>query len=111
MGVLAGMARAALAQDDFDSALDQVAEIISYLDGGGSLDGTWEPLRIYLTCYQVLHAAGDSRADEILLEAYQKLQRWANVIPDAEARRMYLQDVPWHRQIAAAYRENPISNQ
>ncbi len=105
MGVLAGMARAALAQNDLDSAQEQVAEIVSYLDGGGSLDGTWEPLRLYLTCYQVLHVAGDARAERILQTAYGKMQKWASMIPDEGLRRLYLQNVPWHREIAAAYQE------
>jgi tetratricopeptide (TPR) repeat protein len=104
MGVLAGKARAALDQSDLQSALNQVTEIMSYLDGGGSLDGTWEPLRIYLTCYQVLQLAGDARANDMLRIAYQKMQKWASMIPDLKMRRTYLENVPWHREIAAAYR-------
>jgi hypothetical protein len=110
MGVLAGMARAAVAQDDLDSALGYVAEIMSYLDDGGSLAGTWEPLRIYLTCYQILDLARDSRASEILETAYQKMLGWAGKIPDVEARHRYLENVPWHREIAAAYREYASRN-
>lgn len=105
MGVIAGMARVALAQGELDLALEYVSHIMSYLDGGGSLDGTWEPLRLYLTCYQVLQAAGDARALEILSVAYLKLETWAGMIPDPEYRRMYLQNVPWHREVAAAYRK------
>ena len=99
-----------MAQDDLHSALDYVAQIMSYLDDGGSLDGTWEPLRLYLTCYKVLHLAGDARADEILLMAHQKLQKWASMIPDAETRHMYLENVPWHREIAAAFHERDFGN-
>lgn len=105
MGVLAGMARVALAQNDLDSARNYVAQIMSYLDGGGSLDGTWEPLRLYMTCYQVLHTVGDDRAEEALETAHQKLQKWANMIPEAEARRMYLENIPWHRALEEAYHE------
>lgn len=105
MGVLAGMARAAVAQDDLDSAANYVAEITSYLDAGGSLDGTWEPLRIYLTCYQVLQLHEDSRAGEILEVAYRELQKRAAKIPDADVRRTFLEDVPWHREIVSAHRE------
>jgi class 3 adenylate cyclase/tetratricopeptide (TPR) repeat protein len=107
MGVLAGMARAAVAQDDVESAKDHVAEILSYLDGGGSLTGAWEPLRIYLTCYQVLDLVGDARAGQILEIAYQMMQDWAGRIPDGEVRRKYLGNVPWHRELAAAYRHLP----
>ena len=103
MEVLAGMGRTALAQNKAESALGYTNEILSYLEAGGSLDGTWEPLRIYLTCYQVLVESGDARACEILSAAYQKLQKWANLIPDAAIRRNYLEQVPWHREIAALY--------
>jgi class 3 adenylate cyclase/tetratricopeptide (TPR) repeat protein len=109
MSVVAGMARAALAQNDVDAALKHAAEILAFLDAGGSLDGTWEPLRLYLTCYQALSAAGDPRAEEMLQTAYEKLQKWAGKIPDEESRRMYLENVPWHREITAAYRDRGLS--
>ena len=105
MGVLAGMARVALAQQDLDSASGYVTEILSYLDSGGSLDGTWEPLRIYLTCYQVLQALQDSRADTILEIAYRRLQQQAKTILDSDIRRMFLEHVPWHREIVAAHHD------
>ena len=110
MGVVAGMARAAVAQDDIDSAIGHVSEILSYLDEGGSLAGTWEPLRIYLTCYQLLAVAGDARASQILESAYQMLQDQAGRIPDDEVRRMYLEIVPWHQALAAAYHD-PVRGQ
>jgi predicted ATPase/class 3 adenylate cyclase len=105
MGVLAGMARAALVQNDLVSASGYAAEIVSYLEGGGSLDGTWEPLRIYLTCYQVLQALQDSRASAILETANQQLQEQASKIPDLDARRLFLENVPWNREIVAAHQK------
>lgn len=44
----AGMARAALAQDDLQAPNSYVSEIMSYLGAGGSLNGTWDGLRIYI---------------------------------------------------------------
>lgn len=105
MGVLAGMARTALAQNDLQSADSYVVEILSYLEAGGSLEGTWEPLRIYFTCYQVLQSLQDTRAGQLLETAYQLLLEHASKIPDTEARRMFLENVPWNREIVAAYRE------
>ena len=58
-----------------------------------------------MTCYQVLHTVGDDRAEEALETAHQKLQKWANMIPEAEARRMYLENIPWHRALEEAYHE------
>ena len=89
-----------------DPELDRyVDEIIAYLDAGRSLEGIWEPLRILLTCYQVLRLTPDARAGEILETAYQKLQQQASIIPDRDARQMFLENVPWNREIIAAHRE------
>ncbi|MGZ8260431.1 MAG: ATP-binding protein, partial [Caldimonas sp.] len=55
---LAGLARVALARGDVAAALAAVDEIVAHLAGGGSVDGTEDPLWIYLTCHQVLNAAG-----------------------------------------------------
>jgi predicted ATPase len=99
----AGAARAARAQGNLAQAQDDVAAILAHLDAGNSLDGTDEPLRIYLTCYQVLLAAQDERADEILEAAHQALQERAARLADENARRAYLEGVPWHREIVRAY--------
>jgi len=103
MGGKAGLARTAVAQGDLALALEYVNEIVSYLDGGGSLQGTWEPLRIYLTCYQVHRLAGDSKAEEILEIAFNLLQEQASRIPDQEYRSLFLENVPWHRDIMSAW--------
>jgi tetratricopeptide (TPR) repeat protein len=100
---VAGLARAALAQGDDAQALDHVARILEYLDGGGSLDGTDQPLRTYLTCYQGLRAGGSARAGEILETAHDLLQEQTAKIPDPETRRSFLENVPHHREIVAAW--------
>jgi Tfp pilus assembly protein PilF len=103
---LAGLARVALAQGDLAGAKTCVDEILSHLEKGtpGSgaghpLDGTDEPLRILLTCYQVLRAFGNSRADEVLAEAYRLLQERAAKIDDKALRRSYLENVRANREI------------
>jgi hypothetical protein len=105
MGVLAGLARAAQAKNDLGTAGKYVEEIMSYLRDG-SLDGTWEPLRIFLTCYQILLASDDDRAGDILETSYQELQKRARKIPDSEARLMFLENVPWHQEVIAIYQDN-----
>ncbi len=99
---LAGLARLRLAQGDQAGALECVEIILAHLAGGGSLDDTEEPLRIYLTCYRVLEAVGDPRALEILQTAHTLLQQRATVIRDEAQRESYLNNVPWHREIEEA---------
>jgi hypothetical protein len=64
-----------------------------------TLDGTEEPLRIYLTCCRVLQASQDPRADEILVTAYTLLQNWAAEIDDEALRRSFLENVGTHQEI------------
>jgi hypothetical protein len=56
-------------------------------------------LRIYLTCYRVLQANADPRAEEILCTAHNLLQERAAKIDDEELRRSYLENVAAHREI------------
>jgi tetratricopeptide (TPR) repeat protein len=99
---LAGMARVALALDDPAAALVYVEEILSHLETR-SVDGTDEPLRIYLTCYRVLRANGDPRADEVLETAHCLLQERAAKIEDEEVRRSFLENVAAHRELASEW--------
>lgn len=99
----AGLARVALAGGDQPAAHQYVEEILAYLDGGGKLEGAEEPLRIYLTCYQVLRAIQDPRAEVILRTAYDELQEQAERMPNPAARRTFFEQVTCNREILAAW--------
>jgi len=68
---------------------------------GHGLDGTEEPARIYLTCYHVLRASQDPRAQDILDTAHGRLQEQASTISDEQVRRSFLENVAAHREIVA----------
>ncbi len=95
----AGLASAALAGNDLHGAQVQVEAILAYLDAGRDLAGTETPCLILHTCSRVLRAAGDPRAGLLLDKSYAWLQERAARLPDKEARRLFLQGVPWHRDI------------
>jgi tetratricopeptide (TPR) repeat protein len=99
---LAGLGRAALAAGDISTAQAHIQAILTHLDRAGTLDGTDEPMRVYLTCYQVLLAAGDPQAGKVLETAYNLLQERSAKISDVEMRRNFLENVPYHRQILEA---------
>jgi len=99
MELMASLARAALAQKDLQTALEHTNKILAYLDDENSLQQTWEPLRIYLTCYQVLTLAGDIRAEKFLATAYNLLQEQASRISDPMYRKFFMEKVPWHHKI------------
>jgi tetratricopeptide (TPR) repeat protein len=109
---LAGLARVALAQGDVMGAKTCVEEILSHLEksalasgGGHPLDGTDEPLRILLTCYRVLRANQDPRAEKLLTEGHQLLQERASKIEDERLRRSYLENVRAHREIVCEWED------
>ncbi|MEA3439007.1 MAG: hypothetical protein U9R58_01875 [Chloroflexota bacterium] len=77
-------------------------EILTHLETA-SLDGTLEPYRIYLTCYQVLSANQDPRANEILANAYALLQERAENIADDSISRSFLENVAVNREIIKEY--------
>ncbi|MFN8464740.1 MAG: tetratricopeptide repeat protein [Caldilineaceae bacterium] len=99
--ILAGLGRVALYAGDLARAYAYVAELLPQLTVE-HLYGVREPLRIYLTCYQVLDASQDPRAAEVLAAAHQLLQERAAAITDERLRRCYLANNPAHRTISAA---------
>ena len=102
MESLAGLVRVALARNDLSQACAYADEILEHL-ATGSLGGSKDPLWVYLSCYQALHAVQDARAEGVLAEAYGRLQEQATRIGDDRLRRSYLEDVDFHREIIAAY--------
>jgi class 3 adenylate cyclase/tetratricopeptide (TPR) repeat protein len=99
---IAGLARIALARGDVEGAMTTIGEVVAHFDAGGSVDGTEDPLWIYLTCYQVLAAMNSPRAAEFLERAHALLSERAALLDDAE-RASFLADVPTNRAVAAAW--------
>ena len=96
---LAGLARLALASGDLATAQTRAnelataleAEVIAWVD---------ELPQLFLSCYQVLSAAGDTRAVQVLEVAYARLHRQASQISDATCRQAFWgRHVPTHRAL------------
>jgi DNA-binding SARP family transcriptional activator/predicted ATPase len=98
----AGLARVHLAGGDLVQALDLVEGILSHLESR-TLEGTEQPLLVYLTSYRVLQAVEDLRAGTILAEGHQLLREIAAKITDEELRRSFLENVATHRELVAEY--------
>ena len=80
--------------------------MFDYMDSGGELAGLDEPMRVYLTCYQVLLANHVPGADQILDTAYHLLLEQSSRISDELMRRAFLENVPYHQEIQAAWQQN-----
>jgi predicted ATPase len=94
----AGLARLALAAGNLAEAASFVQPILELLEQGSTLDGVDEPLRVLLTCAQVLKAAEDERWRELVKQACQRLRILEASAPD-EATRRKLLEVSWNREI------------
>ena len=103
MGVNAALARAELALGSPAAALEHVEKILAYLDDGGDFSGTWEPVRIYYSCYITLKENDHPRAEELLKSGHATLQAQASLIPEGSDREMFLKAVPWNRAMAALW--------
>ncbi len=100
--IQAGQARVAVLEGKLDEAMKYIEQILDYLKNR-NLVGTDEPMRIYLTCCQVLQAVGDPRADEIITQAHSILEARANKITDDVMRQSYLENVEANLAVLQAY--------
>ncbi len=100
---LAGLAEANLKLGELAKAKENVADILTHLDGGGKLSALARPSRSYLTCYRVLLANGDTSAAAILAAGYRHLQKQARRIPDEAMRRSFLENVTENRELAGEF--------
>jgi predicted ATPase/class 3 adenylate cyclase len=100
---VSGLARVALAEGRLGEALEHVEQLLAHVAEGGNFDGTEEPLLLPLSCWRVLSAAGDPRADSVLAAAMAELQAQAGRIADGPARQGFLSRVPHHREIVTAW--------
>ena len=95
----AGLAAIAMSNGETAEAQIHVDAILQGLKDGQSLDGTESPFGIYWTCYQILMAVKDSRAQGLLREGHQLLQERADKIADEAAKKLFLENVEIHKLI------------
>ena len=98
----AGLSQTYLAQDDLAQAQTQLEIILPRLTPD-NLAGLEEPFRIYWACYQVLRAGSDARAQAVLAQAYQALQKHAAGIEDEALRHSFLENITCHRNVVQAF--------
>ena len=95
MEPIAGLVETALCMNDLEAAARETEKIMAYLDAGGSLDGSDQPLRVYYACYQFLDQQKDPRAQRILQIANQMLASQVSKLKDERSRQMFIENFPW----------------
>ena len=98
----AGLARVALAEGSGAAGLQAMQPILDHIEGGGTLEGT-EARMIEWTMHRVLAQADHPRAGEWLARAHDALQAQAERLATPELRHGFLNNIPHHREIMAAW--------
>ncbi len=99
---LAGLARAAAAENNIAVAMRTVEELLAPGHPSADLDAAEMPHLIRWTCHQVLEQAGDPRAGAALESAHAKLLNAAATIGDNALRESFLHNIPEHQAIMSA---------
>ena len=100
---LAGLASLALAQGQVPTALRHVLRLLELEADGAVAQGSLNPRRLALVCHRVLSSAGDSRALAWLQGVRDELLAVAATISDEALRDGFLNNIPDHRAILAAW--------
>lgn len=103
---MAGKIEVALQTNDIGTAQQETEKILAFLENGGSLQGTEEPLRIYLACYHTLERTQDARCRAVLREAINLLSAQVSKIGHEEMRRQFIENIPWRREIYHIWQNN-----
>lgn len=96
-----GRAAVALARGDALDAVPLVDGVLEHLDRE-ALQGSARPSALLSTCWRVLHAVGDPRADDVLLAAQAVLREAAERIGDARMAAGFLR-VPANAELLRAH--------
>ena len=102
---LAGLIQTLLLNDNHVAAMIETEKILSYLEKGGTLSGTEEPLRVYYACYLALETTQDPRSHDVLHSAAQLLKVQVSKLRDEGTRQTFVENVLWRRAIQQAWRK------
>ena len=101
--IAGGLARTAMAEGDGTAALAELMPILDHVRSGGALKGAEDSCLIEWTCFKTLAQVGNPDADGWLTRAHTALMAQAAAIADPALRLGFLQNIPHHREIVAAW--------
>lgn len=96
----ADLARIRHMAGDLTAATSLIERVLVFIDEHG--EQMQADLQVHLVSWRILEAAADPRARAVLTRAYEMLQSQAAKMDD-DMRRSFLENVPAHREIIAAY--------
>jgi tetratricopeptide (TPR) repeat protein len=106
----AGLLDVYLKMGNADLAQMELEQVIGYMDLDQTFQGAEEPSRVLWTAYQALEEMKDPRAATVLQNAIQLLNTQVSKLRSEDARRMYVEDVPWRRAIQQTAKKLGLSD-
>ncbi len=94
-----GLCETYLKLGDLDAAKDEAGQIADYIEENRTLEGMEEPLRAFLSVVNVFDKAKDPRSQVVLRYAARLLDAQVSKLYSKEARRKFVENVPWRRKI------------
>ena len=80
-----------------------IADTLLYIESVPHLMMESLPFHPHLICYNLLNAAGDPRAEDVLIIAHEQIQRYASYIETPEWRASFLANEPENRALVDLY--------
>ena len=99
MEARSGLCDALLRSGDLLSAQSEAEQLARFIEENRTLEGMEEPLRVFLSVVTVFDKIKDPRRPVILQYATQLLEAQVSKLHSEEARRMFVENVPWRRTI------------
>jgi predicted ATPase/class 3 adenylate cyclase len=95
----AGLVEAFTRAQNQAGAKEEAERVLAYMQGDPSFEGTEEPLRVYHTIHKFLQDSKDPRSTAVLQNAIGLMEAQVSKLRSEEARRMFVENVPWRRAL------------
>lgn len=109
MEARSGLCDSLLRSGDVMSAQSEVEQLARYIENNRTLEGMEEPLRVFLSVINVFEKIKDPRRLVVLQYAIQLLEAQVSKLRSEDARRMFVENVPWRRTIQQLANSNELT--
>ncbi len=99
MEARSGLCETYLKSGNLEDAIGEASQITEYIEENKTLEGMEESHRVFLSVINVFDEAKDPRSRIILHYAVQLLETQVSKLNSEEARRKFVEDVPWRHKI------------
>jgi predicted ATPase/class 3 adenylate cyclase len=102
----AGLIGVHLKMGNLPGAQTEIEWLLDYANTNPIFEGAEEPLRMFYELYRALLESRDPRATLVLQNAVRLLDAQVSKLRSKDARRMYVENVPWRRALYRAAKQN-----